>query len=303
MLELPGTNLYFMRARYYSADAAMFFAVDPVKGVGPSWISHLYSYAGGNPHRSFDPQGTLIVSIGGSVGGGAALGLGVEQTFSIGLAFDTESYISGDTRNSFGLYISETSTSKGGAVIEAGPSATIDFGWHKSGNGVKTLQSSSLLEPDVVPGVFVSGLASVGISGNSKGFQISIGGKAEAGGGATGSSSYTKVFTVPPKKNAQPSKSSSGDISPTVNYAQSTSGAASTRPTSPSGRTSGSPSSSASDASGSYTVKAGDTLGNIAYKYGTTATALGTANKIKNLNLIKPGQKLTVPKPKSQKVR
>lgn len=48
-------------------------------------------------------------------------------------------------------------------------------------------------------------------------------------------------------------------------------------------------------AGATYTVKAGDTLGNIAYKYGTTASALGAANGIKDLNLIRPGQVLRIP--------
>jgi len=44
-----------------------------------------------------------------------------------------------------------------------------------------------------------------------------------------------------------------------------------------------------------YTVKSGDTLGNIAYANGTTATAIGAANGIQNLNLIHPGQVLAIP--------
>lgn len=44
-----------------------------------------------------------------------------------------------------------------------------------------------------------------------------------------------------------------------------------------------------------YTVKKGDTLSAIAKKYGTTVNALASANNIKNVNLIKVGQKLTIP--------
>jgi LysM repeat protein len=61
------------------------------------------------------------------------------------------------------------------------------------------------------------------------------------------------------------------------------------------GTAAGSGGSSAASSS-SYVVKSGDTLGNIAYKNGTTATALGKANNIQNLNLIHPGQVITVPK-------
>jgi putative chitinase len=43
-----------------------------------------------------------------------------------------------------------------------------------------------------------------------------------------------------------------------------------------------------------HTVVAGDTLGKIAAKYHTTITAVAIANKIKNVNLIRVGQKLTI---------
>ncbi len=43
-----------------------------------------------------------------------------------------------------------------------------------------------------------------------------------------------------------------------------------------------------------YTVVVGDTLGKIAAKFHTTVTAIALANKIKNVNLIVVGQKLTI---------
>ncbi|MEK7686213.1 MAG: LamG-like jellyroll fold domain-containing protein [Verrucomicrobiota bacterium] len=56
MEELPG--LYFMRARYYSADAGVFLSTDPVKSIGPGWQPSLHSYANGNPLSFIDPAGT-----------------------------------------------------------------------------------------------------------------------------------------------------------------------------------------------------------------------------------------------------
>lgn len=54
-------------------------------------------------------------------------------------------------------------------------------------------------------------------------------------------------------------------------------------------------------AGGAYTVKKGDTLSSIAKKYGTTWQKLQSLNKLSNPNVIKPGQKLTVPgKPAKQ---
>lgn len=51
----------------------------------------------------------------------------------------------------------------------------------------------------------------------------------------------------------------------------------------------------AAAASGTYTVVRGDTLGSIASRHGTTISALVAANGIKNPNLIRLGQSLTVP--------
>lgn len=45
-----------------------------------------------------------------------------------------------------------------------------------------------------------------------------------------------------------------------------------------------------------YTVRAGDTLSGIAQRYGTTISKLAKDNGIKNVNLIYPGQKLTIVK-------
>ena len=60
---------------------------------------------------------------------------------------------------------------------------------------------------------------------------------------------------------------------------------------------SGEPASPASPArpGATYTVRAGDTLSAIAAAHGTTVAALQSANKISNANLIRVGQKLTIP--------
>lgn len=82
MEELPG--LYFMRARYYSAEAGVFLSTDPVKHIGPGWKPTAYGYADGNPMRDFDANGnepitlsTLAVAsiIGGAIGGGSSIAM------------------------------------------------------------------------------------------------------------------------------------------------------------------------------------------------------------------------------------
>ncbi len=55
MEELP--NLYFMRARYYSAEAGVFLSTDPVKKIGPGWRPDAYGYTGGNPMCFIDATG------------------------------------------------------------------------------------------------------------------------------------------------------------------------------------------------------------------------------------------------------
>lgn len=55
MEEAP--NVYFMRARYYSAEAGMFLSTDPAKRVGPAGKTAFYRYARSNPMTWSDPRG------------------------------------------------------------------------------------------------------------------------------------------------------------------------------------------------------------------------------------------------------
>jgi RHS repeat-associated protein len=55
MEDLP--DLYFMHARYYSADASAFLSTDPVRHIGPEWMPVTYTYAGDNPMSLFDING------------------------------------------------------------------------------------------------------------------------------------------------------------------------------------------------------------------------------------------------------
>ena len=52
---VPG--LYFMRARYYSAEAGVFLSTDPIKNIGPTWLPIAYAYTENNPLRFSDPKG------------------------------------------------------------------------------------------------------------------------------------------------------------------------------------------------------------------------------------------------------
>jgi LysM repeat protein len=65
--------------------------------------------------------------------------------------------------------------------------------------------------------------------------------------------------------------------------------------TSPKPSVSASPKPTATAKPKTYTVQSGDLLSKIAAKFGVTTTALMTANKITNANLIKVGQVLVIP--------
>jgi RHS repeat-associated protein len=61
MRESDIPNLYFMRARYYFADAGVFLSTDPVKHLGPSVRLMSYVYCNNNPTMRIDPEGTSAV--------------------------------------------------------------------------------------------------------------------------------------------------------------------------------------------------------------------------------------------------
>ncbi len=65
--DIPG--LYFMRARYYSADAGVFLSTDPVKKIGPGWKPVAYGYADGNPLTYNDPDGKIATHVAAFLGG------------------------------------------------------------------------------------------------------------------------------------------------------------------------------------------------------------------------------------------
>jgi len=79
MEELPG--LYFMRARYYSADAAVFLSTDPVKHIGPRWKAEAYTYANENPLAYYDPKGEFVPLVGAAIGAvvGGAIDVGYQK--------------------------------------------------------------------------------------------------------------------------------------------------------------------------------------------------------------------------------
>ena len=77
MEDLP--DLYFMRARYYLAEAGVFLSTDPVKKIGPGWKPIAYSYSDNDPLSKVDPKGEVATHL-------AAFGTG----FKAGAAAELE---------------------------------------------------------------------------------------------------------------------------------------------------------------------------------------------------------------------
>jgi RHS repeat-associated protein len=89
MEELP--DIYFMRARYYSAEAAVFLSTDPVKHIGMGWQPICYGYANANPTTFIDPGGTFsifgydpIKSFQGITGGPLAVTIAASEVAAAG---------------------------------------------------------------------------------------------------------------------------------------------------------------------------------------------------------------------------
>ena len=84
MEESDIPNLYFMRARYYSADAGVFLSTDQIKHIGPSWQPISYAYSGNNPNSFSDPNGNVFgVDNLITAAIGAGIGAGIEGAWDI----------------------------------------------------------------------------------------------------------------------------------------------------------------------------------------------------------------------------
>ena len=141
MEDLPG--MYFMRARYYSADAGVFLATDPVKNIGPKWRSVAYAYVGGNPINFTDPVGLYAFQIGleGSFGASAIVGSQISGEF--GLVVETSAFMKGDFGNAFGFYLTKELELSAGTEAGVGPGGQVKFSGSNSGYGVQSIQGIS----------------------------------------------------------------------------------------------------------------------------------------------------------------
>lgn len=129
MEELPG--LYFMRARYYSAEAGVFLSTDPVKKIGPGWKTTLQVYGPDNPMRYIDPNGESFVSFVSSAAKRIATGFGrTVQAATTAYQKVVNSVANANIKSPAGV---PTSPKQGGSQIGSGQNRTIGSGI--SGNG------------------------------------------------------------------------------------------------------------------------------------------------------------------------
>lgn len=283
MEELPG--LYFMRARYYSADAAVFLTNDPLRGVGPNWTSNAYLYAAGNPSSFWDPNGKAYVSIGlAEVEAGVAIG-------PVGASVSGSSSVKIDGNRDVGLEFA--AQAQGEVGLGGGAHASlIEFGTgyvEPGGNGEGYYGVEACL--------FL--LAGGCIGHGSEGFKLQLGLGLEAGITGFGGVQASYTFSGKEKPSTSTSNGKTNQQTSLNNDRPLR-----TNESSKSSSSVATPIKSASilnskQATGtktaSYTIKPGDTLSSIATRNGTTVAAIAATNGIKNVHLIRAGGKLTIP--------
>jgi RHS repeat-associated protein len=288
-------NLYFMRARYYSADAGVFLSTDSIKKIGPGWKPSVYSYGSDNPSSMTDPRGLEVTDSLSSNFKDFALDTvkeyGIEATKAIGRGF---------------LYAAKFDPSIPG--LEGGTLGNLkeEFGGWNVVNGLRDAGASYLIGKglDSIEG---KGHSPIGGGFLPAGFSTAYdvlfrwhyaGEEIDASADAySGDGELTMRNSLTPLGNASVSPNSMANrtVAVAAPKAAVTSAATSKLPSGAIGG-GGTPSTSSGSGSTSYTVKPGDTLGNIGYANGSTASAIGAANGIQNLNLIYPGQVLTIPR-------
>ncbi len=277
MEELPG--LYFMRARYYSADAGVFLSSDPVKNIGPGWKPEAFSYAQENPLKYTDPNGqnpwVAAFALGWFKGSleGLAESAAVDLTVASGMGNERREQIAelGFQFKSFAHTIHA-----GGQLIESGASV--------GGVGVAFYIGDQVANHTTDP-----------ILKFSKFLMNSYMNGINAAGNVGGNILNSLGYGVQKASSSQAPSMPSRTATVAAPKASGTTAATSTKP---SGGSGGGTTSTSSGGGGSttYTVKSGDTLGNIGYNYGSSAAAIGAANGLQNLNVIRPGQVLTIPR-------
>ena len=265
---IPG--LYFMRARYYLADAGVFLSVDPVKNIGAGWRPEAYGYGLNNPLRFADPTGLYWEVFEGT---------SLKTYFAFGNKGATEE--AAITRE--GTFYTDRRETIG---LGTGIGASVNLGGYYAGD---RSDWDDFDKAEVALGLF-----SVSVSRNPKGkFGISLDGS--AGGlefGITGSRIIKANQTPVMGGTGNPVTGASNTNTPSSagKYAQTNNGSTSTT-SAPSTRSTGSTSSGSGG--NTYTVSAGQTFNGIAKTLGISPATLRDLNPgITNYDKINVNQKL-----------
>ena len=297
MEELP--NLYFMRARYYSAQAAVFLSTDPAKKVGPGWKSRFYTYGDENPLTHLDPDGRnpwlAALALGwfnGSIDG-IAENAAIQLTIELGVASPRDAKIA---EVAFQI-ASVTHTIRAGGSLIANNAGVSGVGAaYYIGDQLANYTTDPIWE---FSGFLTRGVGNVGAAIGDRLNAVIFKGNHRRSSQTTLSSTTAgttpmAVLTTPSQNASSQNKSLMNRTITAANEIPAASGSSS-KPAAPNNGA-GSADGGGGSSSMTYVVKAGDTLGNIGYANGTTARSIGEANGIKNLNLIRPGQVLTIPR-------
>jgi RHS repeat-associated protein len=307
MEESDIPNLYFMRARYYSADAGVFLSTDPVKKIGPDWKPTLYSYADYSPLGKSDPKGEFAgeITLGFSLVSIIAESISIDYDIlalhqTVTFADLGERYAKAAVNGaSTGALIEFGGGSGGlfsGTLGKAGAIATkgiVNFGANaviSYANGDRDLGKvagqtfqENVLDVgfsyfgDMVPGADT-------LSYGSAGFNSVL----QAGQGISYSSADALGQKLSSSQSASMSSRTASIAAPVA------SGAAASSSTKPSGATGGG--ATTSSGGSTITIQSGSTLSGIARQNGTTVSALMAANpQITNPNVIYAGASLNVP--------
>jgi RHS repeat-associated protein len=301
MNEAPG--LFFMRARYYSAEASVFLSTDPMKKIGPGWKPTAYDYAEGNAIAGIDPTGNLVlldawaIGAAGEIADEGADDLARQLSADIGgskrnteLLINAKNFITGTKEVVEGVRIAATGTDPANYI--AGQVGK----W--SGKAINAFVP-------LMANAYLSGVYSVGNALGGVLYSIFGVGAVSAPRttlySSTAGTTPMALLTTPsmpqssgaPFQFQTPQGSSANQTASARTVSAAAAGGSITAATS---RPPASPSGTSGSTSGStYTVRPGDTLGNIGYANGSSASAIGAANGIQNLNLIYPGQVLNIP--------
>lgn len=298
---LPG--LYFMRARYYLADAGVFLSVDPVKNIGPGWKPEAYGYANGNPTSFSDANGQFAQQFFGGLVGGVVGGVvgAVSETIN-----QTASWATGGGFHADQILHKSAEGIVSGAVTGAtGSSVAGGAAGEVYGDYIQALERGE--DYDLKDGLTSAAWGGAkGLATDKLIPKISNTGKTYWGGvegvrpttfsGGFSGSYFRNDFLVPGilQTSQRTTNTIIANRTPAANnVAQATNRQNSTVPQ---GATRNVTSPSTQSGGGStYTIRAGDTLSAISARTGISVSVLASSNNISNPNLIRAGATLSIP--------